>query len=80
MQAAQTSSSNDMTGSTVHNISSLNGKYLQKNFPIFLSFDNDISEEKLVKCVICFLVAQNTPELHANKWSKVSSSLLQKGQ
>ena len=79
MQATQASSSNDITGSTFHSMSSLYGEYLQRNFPIFLSFDSDFSVEKLVKCVLCIIVGQNTPELHASKWSKVSSSLLQKG-
>ena len=79
MQATQASSSNDMTGSTVHSISYVYRVYLQRNFPIFLSSDSDFSGENLVKCVLCILVGQNTPELHANKWFKVSSSLLQKG-
>ena len=79
MQAAQESSSNDMTGSTAHGISSLYWEYLQRNYPIFINFDNDFSAEKPVKCVLCILVGQNTLELHASKWSKVSSSLLQKG-
>ena len=68
----------DTTGSTAHNISSLYWEYLQSNFPIFLSFVDDFSEEKLVKWVLCILVRQNTPELHANKWSNVLSSLSQK--
>ena len=71
MQAAQASSSNDMKGSTVHSSSSLSREYLQRNFPIFVSFENDFSAEKLVKCVLCILVGQDTPELNANKWSKV---------
>ena len=78
MQATQ-ASTNDMTGSTFQSISSLYREYLQRNFPIFLSFDSDFSVERLVKCVLCIIVGQNTPQLHANRWSKVSSSLLQKG-
>ena len=79
MQATQASSSNDMIGSTFQSISSLYRVYLQRNFPIFLSFDSDFSVEKLAKCVFCIVVGQNTPQLHAKIWSKVSSSLLQKG-
>ena len=75
MQATQASSSNDMTGSTFHSISSLYQEYLQRNFPIFLGSD---SGKTGYRCVFCIIVGQNTPQLHANKWSKVSASPLQK--
>ena len=60
MQVTQASSSNYMTRSTFHSISSLYRGYLQRSFPIFLSFDSDFSVEKLVKCVLCNCGAEYT--------------------
>ena len=73
MHATQASSSNDPTGSTVYSISSLYREYLQKVLTMTFQWENWLNVYYVI------LVGQNTPELHANKWSKVSSFLSQKG-